>query len=124
MAGFARFAAGPLLVLALTGCAYKVTLTAQPAATEILLPDGQRIVPPADVRLRYVPFGHQRIRAAAEGYRTLEVDLRRDEIRLFSLVVGTLAHPSTLWGRPRGEVRLVLIPEHGPAGTWTPEEIP
>jgi hypothetical protein len=108
----------------LGGCPYKVTLTAQPPDTEVTLPDGDRIALPADVKVRYVPFGHQRIQAAADGFRTLEIDLRKEEVRLFSLIVGTLAHPSTLWGRPRGEVRLVLMPEHGPAGTWTPDEIP
>jgi hypothetical protein len=108
----------------LAGCPYKVTLTAQPATAEVTLPGGDQIALPADVKARYVPFGHQRIRATADGFRDLEVDLRAEEVRLFSLVVGTLAHPSTLWGRPRGEVRLVLVPEHGPAGTWTPDEIP
>ncbi|MEQ1504558.1 MAG: hypothetical protein ABMB14_20130 [Myxococcota bacterium] len=121
-----------LLLSGLAGCAYKVTLTAEPTPTEIVLPDnlpdrlvvnGDRVVTPADVTLRWVPFGHQRVVVSAPGYRTLEVDLRREEIRWSRFLIGTLAHPATLSGRPRGEVRFVLVPDHGPAGTWTPDQI-
>lgn len=108
---------------ALSGCAYKVTLSSVPPA-EIVLPNGDTVGTPADVTLRYVPFGHQWIRASAPGYRTLEVDLRRTEIQWWTIVVGVIAHPDVLWGRPRGEVRLLLVPEHGPAGTWDPARIP
>lgn len=107
----------------LPGCAYRVTLSSVPAA-DVVLPDGRRVGTPSEVVLRYVPFGHQRISVAAPGYRSMVVDLRRQEIQLWTMVVGTLAHPDVLWGRPRGEVRLLLVPEHGPAGTWTPDDLP
>lgn len=112
------------MILALAACAYRVSLTSTPAPAEVVLPDGRTIVTPRTVRLRYVPFGHQRITATAPGYRAIEVDLRRTEIRWWRYVGQSLAHPGTLAGAPRGEVRLVLVPEHGPAGTWSPEEIP
>lgn len=113
-----------LPLLACAGCAYTVTLTSDPTPAQVTLPDGRTVATPAEVTLRWAPFGHQRIVASAPRHRTLEVDLRRTEIRLHRFVGGTLAHPGTLLGEPRGEVRLVLAPEHGPAGTWNPEEIP
>lgn len=109
--------------LSCASCGYRLVLGSQPPAT-VLLPDGSLVSTPAEVRLRYVPFGHQRVVASADGYRSCEIDLREDAIRLLPMVIGTLAHPATLAGRPRTEVRIVLVPEHGPSGTWTPEEIP
>ncbi|MEZ4235207.1 MAG: hypothetical protein R3F59_03395 [Myxococcota bacterium] len=68
-----------------------------------MLPRGDRIALPAeDVPLVWIPFHRQRLVAEAVGYRPLEVVV----------------------GRPRRELRLLLVPEHGGAGTWTPEEIP
>lgn len=108
----------------LAGCAYKVALSSVPTPVEVVLPDGRVVVTPVEVDLRWAPFGHQPIVARAVGYRPLELDLRRDEIRLGRLVGTTLGHPSTLWGRPRGEIRLLLVREHGPAGTWDPADLP
>lgn len=113
-----------LLWLACAGCPYKVTLTSDPTPAEVLLPDGRTVVTPAEVKLRWVPFGHQRITASAPRHRALEVDLRKTEIRFWRFVGGTIARPATLGGRPRGEVELVLVPEHGPAGSWSPEDVP
>lgn len=112
-----------LLSLVCAGCPYKVSLTGAPETLEVRLPDGEIVATPTVARLRWVPFGHQRIVAQAPGYRPLAVDLRRSEIRWSRFVLGTLGHPSVLLGEPRGEVRLVLVAEHGPVGTWTPEDL-
>jgi hypothetical protein len=113
-----------LVLLAAGGCRYKVVLSSDPAPARVLLPSGRIVATPAEVTFRWVPFGHQWITATAPRHRPLEVDLRRTEIKLWRLVAGTLAHPATVGGRPRGEVELVLVPEHGAAGSWDPEEIP
>jgi hypothetical protein len=119
-----RVRLAPWLLLACGGCHYKVVLTSDPPTAEVLLPDGRTVVTPAEVTFDWVPFGHQRITATAPRHRPLEVDLRRTEIRFWRFVGGTLAHPATLTGRPRGEVELLLVPEHGPPGSWDPKEIP
>ena len=113
-----------LLAPMLAGCAYRVTITSTPTPAEVVLPDGRTIVTPRTVKLRWVPFGQQRVTAYVPGHRPLEVDLRRTEIRWWRYVAQTFARPRTLGGASRGEVRLVLVPDHGPAGTWTAEEIP
>lgn len=107
-----------------TGCAYRVNLVSQPTAATVELPGGDRVTTPAEVKLKWVPFGHQTIVVNAKGYRTFETDLRRTEIRWARFVFGTLAHPSVLTGAPRGEVDLVLVPDHGPVGSWSEEDIP
>ena len=117
-----------VLALALTlsgsGCAYRVSLSSTPGTAEVILTGGSSVTTPTEVRLRWVPFGGQRIVARAPGHRSLEVDLRKSEIKLHRYVSDTLFRPATLLGAPRAEVRLLLVPEHGPVGTWGPEEVP
>lgn len=107
-----------------SGCAYRVTLISSPTPANVELPNGDRVSTPADVSLRWVPFGHQRIVATATGYRPIEVDLRKTEVRSWRLLFGPITHPQVLNGAPRGEVQLLLVPEHGPVGSWTEEDIP
>ncbi len=64
---------------------------------------------PGEVRVRWTPFGHPKVLVIAPGYRRMTIPLK----------VGMGA----LWGRPRA-IELVLIPNHGPSGTWTEEEAP
>ena len=106
----------------LAGCAYRVALTSLPMPARVELPGGETVVTPAEVTLRWAPFGHQSVVVTAPGHRRLEVDLRRDEIRLGRLVATSVCRPRTLFGAPRGEVRFLLVPDHGPAGTWAPAE--
>ena len=108
----------------LGGCAYRVALSSQPTPVQVMLPDGTTVVTPSEVVVRWRPYGHQRITASSTGMRPVTVDVREREVRLWRFVGTTLAHPDTLWGRPRGEVHLVLIPEHGPAGTWAEDDVP
>ena len=113
-----------LVLIALTGCAYKLQLNAEPAGAEVVLPNGGMVVAPAEAQLRWAPFNHQQVRVTAPGYRPLEVDLRRSEIRAGHYVRDTLLRPRTLLGRPRGAVLFVLVPEHDGVGTWEPEDVP
>ncbi len=105
-------AAGLLLSLS-EGCAYRVGLTSVPTAAEVSLPrDRGTVVTPAQVTLRWVPFGHQRILVRSPGYRDAEVDLRRSLFRFASLRSAT-----------PGQVQVILVPAHGPTGTWIEDEI-
>ena len=114
-----------VIALAGSGCAYKVAITASPSPALAELPNGKGTVSlPADVTFRWVPFGKQQIRVSADGYRPVELDLRRREIRWSRYVTDTLFRPATLFGRPRGEVRVILVPDHGPVGTWSEQDVP
>jgi hypothetical protein len=100
-----------------------------PVPAQVELPDDRRALTPQDVTLRYVPFGNQRIRITANGYRAIETDLRDDEIRSWRYI-GTGLRGARQYGDrergggARGDLRYVLVPVHGPAGTWTDEDVP
>lgn len=102
-----------MLALWLGACAYRVTLTSAPDGARVELPSGRVVATPATARLEWVPFGHQRVTASAPGFRPMTVDLRDSEVRL-----GHLLHRSE-----RRVVELILVPEHGPAGTWTRDDV-
>ena len=107
-----------------SGCAYKVALSSQPTPARVTLPGDQgSVITPAEVVFRWAPFNEQVIQVTADGYRPLEVDLRTHEIRMGRYLTDTLFRPATLFGQPRGEVRLMLVPDHGPIGTWTAEDV-
>ncbi len=106
----------------LAGCAYTVTLTSAPMPARVQLPGGRVVATPVDAKLRWAPWSHQVVTADAPGYRTLVVDLRDDEVRLGRWIATSLFRPATWSGAPRGEVRLVLVPEHGPSGTWSADD--
>ena len=107
-----------------SGCAYKMKLASNPAGAEVTLPSGETVVTPTVVKLRWAPFGKQVVIARAAGFRPLEIDLRQEEIRASHYVRDGVFRPKTWLGAPRGEVSLILVPEHGPVGTWSPEDVP
>lgn len=106
-----------------SGCGYRLTLNSQPAGAQLLLPDGEVLTTPTETTLRWRPFDRQRVVASAPGYRTLTVDLRRTEVRWGRYLRDAIFRPKTWRGAARGEIELILIPEHDPAGTWTADEI-
>jgi len=107
-----------------SGCAYKVNLNTNPLAADVKLPDGTTVVTPAEIKFRYVPFGRQTIVVTAPGYRVVEMDLRRTEIKLGRYITDAIFKPRTWLGDARGQVHVVLVPNHGPVGTWDPAEVP
>ena len=110
-----------LTALLMTGCAYKVELSSAPAGARVALPDGTEVFTPEVVQLRMAPFNRQEITVTSPGYRPLTVDLRKREMRFWRYVSDALFRPGTLTGAPRGHIELLLVPLHGPSGTWTSE---
>ena len=90
----------------------------------VVLPNGEQAILPVEYSARWAPFNAQEVTATAKGFRPLTTDLRDREIRFGRYITDTLFRPATLFGAPRGEVRLVLVPEHGPVGTWSEDELP
>lgn len=114
-----------LLLIALSGCGYRVQLESLPEGATVELPNGDLIATPETARFRWVPFGKQVVRVTAPGYRALEIDLVRPggEITLWRVIRARVFRPWTTFRPQRavGRVEFVLVSEHGPAGTWTPE---
>lgn len=111
------------IALFLPGCAYRLHLSSTPEPAQVLLPDGRVVRTPTDETFRWTLDNEQIVQVSAPGYRTFAVDLRDREIKLTRYIVGIF----TRWGRgrdaPRGHVAFVLVPAHGPVGTWDPEEV-
>lgn len=102
-----------MLLLALVGCTYSVHLASRPSPAVVQLPDGRRVTTPDEIRLRWRPFRKQVATVTALGYRPLEVDLSRLRLRSGRAFSGQA-----------GEVEVLLVPDHGPTGTWTVEDVP
>lgn len=111
-------------VLGLMGCSYRVRLRSEPQPVEATLPSGRVVLTPSVVWLKWTPFGRQWVTFTAPGYRPLTLDLRKREVRLLRMTGQAVRHPRTLFGEVRGDVLVVLVPEHGPAGTWTADDLP
>lgn len=109
--------------IALSGCAYHVRIESAPAAATVSLPNGDRVVTPETVRFFWYPFAHQRVVVSAPGYRTVEMDLGRrgGEVTFWHVLRARMRVFRNLGERTAQRVEVVLIPEHGPSGTWTPE---
>ncbi len=83
---------------------------------------GRRTLGPTPVEIVVwgVPFTHPTATVSLAGYRTLELDLgadRRPARRAWEFL-------TLRWGRafarvPGSAHEAVLVPRHGPAGTWT-----
>lgn len=112
-------------MLLLAGCTWRVHIESTPVPAQLDLPRDERAVTPTEVKLRYVPFGDQRITVTARGYRTIEANLRKDEIRSFRYIGTTVRGPRRFGEEgSRGSIRYLLVPEHGPVGTWTAGDVP
>lgn len=88
------------------GCIRHVLLTSDPIGARVERRGEELGTTPLEIDVWKLPFSPQRVTLSLPGYRTVEMPLNH---RLG-------------WLRMRTTQELVLIPDHGPAGTWTPEE--
>jgi hypothetical protein len=98
-----------LLAALLGGCMVRVPVTTTPVLAELRVAE-QRFRAPAEVRLRWTPLRRPQLTAVSPGYRAAVVRV--------PLGWGPLAL------RGVDPIEIVLLPEHGPAGTWSPDEVP
>lgn len=109
-----------VLALLTTGCTYTVTVTSDVPGARV---DGLSTGPsalPVDVRVPWGPFVHRRMTVTAPEYRAVEVDLGARTVRSADFSLFNFLVP---WRRPSEELRVVLVREHGPAGTWAPADL-
>ncbi len=105
-----------------TGCAYKATLHTDPVGASVYVDNELVGIAPYDVTVRAFR-GPRQIRVELPGYRPYELDFGTER-RVTPRVRYALLHPAVTLGRKSPPERLLLlIPEHGPAGTWTPEDV-
>lgn len=101
----------------LGGCAYTIRIESIPQPALVELPDQTRVTTPGDATVRWAPFDKQEIRVTATGYRPLTLDLRAKHVRFARYI-------KRPFGPVRSEVQLILVPTHGPTGTWSEADVP
>lgn len=112
-----------LLAALVSGCVHRIELITSPVGASVSM--GNKRLPSAPTVLKIRPFQKRDVTVQIAGYRPFRLRLRAD-----AGTSGFLGELVTLrWFRMLGlrthssyEVR--LIPEHGGAGTWTPEDVP
>lgn len=114
-----------LLALASSGCVYHVRFESNPVGAVLTKPDGGQVTLPTDLRLKWRPFRHPQVSVTAPGYRTLTFRISRRHVQELDYVTDVVTNPSEAFGgAPRRVIILRLVPDHGPAGTWSPSDIP
>ena len=113
-----------LCLLGGTACMHKVQIESDPPGAVVRL-DGDRVATaPATFKIRWSPFRRYKLLVKLPGYRPVSVRLR-DDIRLWRYPLRILFRPiRTLKGTPHTHLRIVMVPEHGRSGTWTPADVP
>lgn len=113
-----------LLWLALQGCTYHVRVESRPIGAVLWLEDGSSVVLPQDVDLPWRPFKPPKARVTFPGYRTLETRFTRRLVKGSEYLSDPFVAQDEAFGdKPRRVLEVVLVPEHGPAGTWTEDEV-
>lgn len=76
------------------------------------------MIAPAVVNVPVKPFRRAELTVTAPGYRTMVLDIRKLDVARSVLGGRRLWRPAS-WPRGHSErVQLLMIPEHGPAGSW------
>jgi hypothetical protein len=115
-----------MIALLFAACAYHVAIESQPTSALVQLPDGAVAVTPAWVELRWAPLKKQTVTVTARGYRPVTLDVTRRPLRFAWFEEPPATVPVFRMDRTGGPPRIevVLVPEHGGAGTWTEGDVP
>jgi hypothetical protein len=109
-----------LVALMMSGCTYTVTVTSDvPGARVEGVRTGQSALP-VDVKVPWGPLVHRRITVTAPDYRVVALDLGTRTVRSADFSLFNFFLP---WRAPSEELNVVLVRDHGPAGTWTPADL-
>ena len=102
------------------GCSFSVHMTTAPEMAVIRLADGTELSAPTVHTFKCAPFTPQRVEISAPGYRSATYNLRSGVVGFWHY----LHRPRWVDGdeSARNTVRFILVPEHGPAGTWSEDE--
>ena len=110
----------------MSGCAHTVEIRSEPAGAAVtLMHRGSVGLTPVQVKVWDIPLTRPAARIALSDYRTVNLDLRR-EIRPWARArhLLMLRWRHALARGPTASHLVLLVPRHGPAGTWSAEEVP
>lgn len=114
-----------LVVLGLgAACAHRVEIHSEPPGATIKV--GRKVVGPAPQQVRFLwwPGRPMRVRVEKRGYRPLVIEAS-DTVHLRNFIgeFFTFRYKRLVGLTPRATVEVLLVREHGPAGTWTPDDV-
>jgi hypothetical protein len=113
-----------LVALLATGCVYHLRVESHPAGAVMTVGEDDVYVLPTDLYLKWKPFRGPRARFEAPGYRPLDLKLSRRHLHETDFVTDVVLNPQEAFGdEPRRVLEVRLVPEHGPAGTWTESDV-
>jgi hypothetical protein len=92
-----------LSCLLLGACSPALKVHSEPSGAILTFPSGERVVTPSTLDSSVWPERRRPVIISAAGYRTLEARVPY---------------------RSQGEWLIVLVPVHGPVGTWNEEDVP
>ena len=131
-----------LMPLVLSGClVHKVRVDSEPPGATVVYANKRKGVTPVEFVTVSAPHlrpsrGRTRLRVSLPGYRPVVSDLRHRTSLRQHLWRPFAGRPLACLIPPYGDIRnggclsprtvltYVLIEEHGPAGTWGPEDVP
>lgn len=112
-----------LMLALLAGCPNRFIIDSHPAGARVTV-NGRNLGPaPVETTLAWWPWRPMRAELKLTGYRPVVINLQRDvgPFRLLGeLLTGRFKRLVGRAARVRHEV--VLVVDHGPVGTWTPQE--
>ncbi|MFH1469841.1 MAG: hypothetical protein ABIO70_35990 [Pseudomonadota bacterium] len=80
---------------------------------------------PTEVVVWSAPFTRPSARLTLPGYRPTRITLHKDRHPLRRVLDLITLHPRKAFALvPNAHHEVLLIPEHEPAGTWGPEDVP
>ena len=89
--------------LLLGACSPALKVHSEPSGAILTFTNGERVVAPSTLESSVWPERRRAVTISAAGYRTLEARVPY---------------------RSQGEWLIVLVPAHGPVGTWSEEDVP
>jgi hypothetical protein len=106
------------------GCAHRVEIRSEPLGAQVRMRGRAVGATPVEVVLWSVPFAHPEARLTMPGFRGVQINLRRDRrpLRRFGEFL-TFRWRRAFALSPGAHHEVLLVPDHGPAGTWGPEEV-
>jgi len=115
----------PLLVIGfgLAGCAHRVMLDSDPPGATVKI-DGEMVgVTPTEIEVTWVPFTDNTVQLKMPKRRVVTLDLHDDfGVMCLTWEILTFQYGKLLGKEARTHHRTHLVRQHGPAGTWAPDE--
>lgn len=111
-----------LLVPLLAGCVHRIEVRSDPGGAMASFNGKSMGRVPFEVKVH--PFGRRQLALTLPGYRPITLTIARTGTLSFLNDVLTLHWLRAVGLVQYSSVEVELLPEHGPIGTWNPDDLP